>query len=82
MEGVSEQSLKNLERDPHRGAEAKSRTVIQVVRVFWPDVSLSDLIPDCPFELVPARRPGSLGSISEVCGEESSRAQEEGPSGS
>jgi hypothetical protein len=44
MRGVSESSLRNLESTPDSGSEVKLRTALEIVRVFWPDVQLGDLM--------------------------------------
>ena len=48
MRGVSEQQLRNIEgigaARPTDPLDCKLRTVLEIVRVYWPDVSLTDLV--------------------------------------
>jgi len=48
MEGVSEQSLKNLERGVTPPDRVQVRTAVEIVKTLWPDVSLDDFYPDTP----------------------------------
>lgn len=56
MLGVSHQSLRNLEASPALGDECKVRTMLEIIRVYWPDVTLADFLtrPECSFKLIPA----------------------------
>jgi transcriptional regulator with XRE-family HTH domain len=51
--GIGDQQLKNLEEGKTTPAKVKSETLIALLTVFWPDLSLQDLVPGCVFKLEP-----------------------------
>jgi len=56
MEGVSDQSLKNIERGQTDPGEIKIRTALAIIQAYWPDVTLQDFCPGVPLKLVPKDR--------------------------
>lgn len=48
MRGVSEQQLRNIEgigaARPTDPLDCKLRTILEILRVYWPDVQLNDLV--------------------------------------
>ena len=56
MDGVSDQSLKNIEKGDTDPGEVKIRTALAIVQAYWPDVTLQDFCPKVPLKLVPKDR--------------------------
>jgi hypothetical protein len=60
MRGVSEQQLRNLEQRgatrPTDPAHVRVKTACEIIRVYWPDVQLTDFVPDTDLCAKPANR--------------------------
>jgi hypothetical protein len=62
MEGVGEQSIKNLERGLTDPAEVKLKTAVAILEAYWPDVQLADFLPNTRLKVAPK---GRLSSVKE-----------------
>jgi len=52
--GCGDQQIKNLESGKTEPAEVKARTLVGIIRAFWPDIRLCELIEEPLLELTPA----------------------------
>ena len=57
---IGHQQIVNLEDGVSEPGDVKARTLFALVRLYWPDVKLSDLCPGEDLELVPASRDALL----------------------
>ena len=51
--GLNVSTVAHIEKYPDRAWLARAAAVLWLIKAYWPDVQLPDVIPDCPFNVEP-----------------------------